>query len=51
MRNTYIRPLKFDYVDANEQHYNIKEIPAKFREEEDDYQKRRTRAENIMESL
>lgn len=49
MRSNYIRPLKFDYVDSNEQLYKISDIPVKFIEEKDDYQKRKTKAETIID--
>jgi len=49
MKSNYIRPLKFDYVDANEQHCKTTEIPVKFIQEKDDYQKRKTKAEATIE--
>ena len=40
MRNSYLRPLNFNYVDTFEQKYQTEEIPFKFQQEPDDYQKR-----------
>lgn len=40
MYNSYIRPLSFDYRDAHEKEMQVEEVPLKFREEPDDYQRR-----------
>ncbi len=40
MRNSYLRPLNFNYVDTYEKKYQTEEIPVKFMKEPDDYQKR-----------
>jgi hypothetical protein len=40
MRNSYLRPLDFNYVDTFEKKYHTQEIPAKFIQQPDDYQKR-----------
>jgi hypothetical protein len=48
MRQSYIRPLNFNYVDANEKSYAIHDIPVKFMEKEDDYQKRRGKTDYVL---
>jgi hypothetical protein len=40
MYNSYIRPLSFDYKDAHEKEFEVQEVPPKFRDEVDDYQRR-----------
>lgn len=40
MYSSYIRPLSLDYRDAHEKQIQVEEVPAKFKEEADDYQRR-----------
>ena len=40
MFKSYIRPLNFEYRDAQEKEFRVDDIPAKFKEEMDDYQPR-----------
>jgi hypothetical protein len=40
MYSSYIRPLSFDYRDAHEKEFQVEDIPAKFKQENDDYQPR-----------
>ena len=40
MRNSYLRPLTTDYVDAFEKRCQTEDIPNKFKTQPDDYQKR-----------
>ena len=40
MQSSFLRPLAFEYVDAFEKKCQTEDIPVKFRQEVDDYQKR-----------
>ncbi len=47
MYNSYIRPLSFQYKDAQEKEFTVEEVPIKFQKEKDNYQKRKPKLQQI----